>query len=693
MLRDLNLNKKLIFVIPVIVLLWSSFANLLTGPFFLSRVDPEYPYLLNGLNCALLDFYRIGHTDHPGTPFQLLTGLFIRIIYWAAGEGTITEDVISRPELYLRWSSFFLTLMTSGIILWLGKIVSRQNTNLFGALVLQSSAFLNVVLIDLPTRYNPDRMLMIYVLIFAGMCYKYLYQETYSGRKYAIHSGILMGIAFMTKFNFLPLVIIPFIVVGKMKQRLIYLGTFLLSSLLVILPIYNQFSNFRRFISKLITHDGLYGQGTEQVINIKSFLHNIGLIFEYNRSFSIVFIASFILLIILLVKPSLRKRHKIEFLFLLAFMLVTALGIVMVAKHFKNYYLVPVFSLTGFFFYVIWEINRRNIRFRHINKIFALILILLIALPVIKLYPVYQNRAHKKPEHFHTFHFIENNISPTDYFFIEPTWLWGPMVTNGLVYGISYVGFRHYFYGDYQKFYPNIITYEGPHRSMQFFRMADADNEAILKSGRDIYILSTPGRNAETLYNYLHDHAQELGISLSADTVFTNSYNKEHIIRIQNNENWRTIYEGRCGFERTSGNVLLTDDEKGTLAGAFHLTTQQYYSGTRALKLDKVLADSPQYIINNVSEGDYFELTVIRMMNENAEHGYLVLHSSDPAIDSIMFTNWKTVADVGPKWDLVRLTAGIRHQPADSTVFCFFRYTGDGEAFIDDFTIKHFSRK
>ncbi|MBC8487468.1 MAG: hypothetical protein H8D45_15670 [Bacteroidetes bacterium] len=690
MFREPNYKKKLILIIPAIVVLWSLYINHLSGPFSLSHIDPEFPYLLNGLNCAILDFDRIGHIDHPGTPFQLLTGFFIRIIYWAAGKGPIVEDVISRPEMYLAWSSFLLSVLTAGIILWLGKIVLRQNNNLFGAVILQSSVFLNIVLIDIPSRYIPDRMLMIYVLIFVGLCFKYFYQDEFKGKKFAIQSGILMGIAFVTKFNFLPLLIIPFFIVDKMKERLIYFVSFLLSAVIFFLPVYDKFSYYRRFITGILMHDGLYGQGTNQVINIKSFLHNMSLIFEYNTSFFIILLAAFVLLIILAFKPSIRNKQKKEFLFIIAFMFATAISIVMVAKHFKNYYLTPVFSLTGFIFYILWRISRSNFAFRYIKHVFVLLLLILVILSIVRLYPGYSYRVQRYHENNLTVSYIKRNISSTDYFFIEPSWMSGPMITNGLVYGVTYVGYKHYYYNDYEKIYPNIITWEGKDNPMKYFRMVDADNEAILKSGKNIYVLSTPGRNAIKLINYLDNCALNMGISLSKDTVFTNSNKKEYIIRIRNKDNWKTINESRCGFEKIQGNTLSTDNEKTSLIGKFNLTGKEVCNGSNALKLDSTIPVSPKYIINNISVGDYIEVTVKRRKNNNPKKGMLVLCSSAPVYDSTIFTESSSVSSVSAKWEIVRLNTEINFQPANNTLSCFFRYSGDEVVFIDDFTFKHF---
>ncbi|MEZ5197903.1 MAG: hypothetical protein R2764_16415 [Bacteroidales bacterium] len=240
-----KINKRLIFVVPGVVILWSLFLSHLAGPFYLSRIDPEYPYLLNGLNCSLLEFIRIGHVDHPGTPFQVITGIFIQITYWFVGQGSLVEDVISRPELYLNAASFFLSVLTAGVVLWLGKVALNSKINLAGVIVLQLSVFFTSVLVDIPSRYIPDRILALYTLIFVGLCIKYFYRDNYSAMRFAVQAGIVMGIGFVTKFNFLPLLIVPLIVVGKMKERVVYIISLVVASVISFLPVEISFHILR----------------------------------------------------------------------------------------------------------------------------------------------------------------------------------------------------------------------------------------------------------------------------------------------------------------------------------------------------------------------------------------------------------------------------------------------------------------
>ena len=97
-------RRSLVYLIPLVSLLAGFWIFSRILPFHVKNIDPEYPYLINGLNCALLRFNMIGHTDHPGTPFQLFCGLIIRLTHLLAGRESIVADVFRRPDFYL-WPS------------------------------------------------------------------------------------------------------------------------------------------------------------------------------------------------------------------------------------------------------------------------------------------------------------------------------------------------------------------------------------------------------------------------------------------------------------------------------------------------------------------------------------------------------------------------------------------------------------
>jgi len=647
------------FIVPILYLAWSLFINHLAGPFYQNRSDPEYPYLLNGLNCATLDFNQIGHTDHPGTPFQMLTGVFIRVTHTVAGQGPIAEDVFSRPELYLAWSSFFLSILTFLALWWLGRIALRNGKDLNGALIMQSSVLLSSVLIDFPMRYNPDRILVIFTLIFIGLVYKYLYTKTLSEKAFIFSSGVLLGIGFATKFNFLPLVVLPVILVPNFRRWIQYGLTFLVTGFICILPIINKFSEFRRFIGGVATHDGLYGQGTEQMINWHNFFTNIGLIFQYNLVFGVILIFSAATGIYLLISAIRRKKHLRELLFLAGFWVAAIVGFVMVAKHFKNYYFGPVLTLAGFAFLVQHRIisslknSEKPSRPESFSVTVLASLLIVILVTAFPLFKDYKARKVQIGQNQLTVDFMRKTIGQDDILLVEPTWMAGPMVENALVYGISYVAHREQYYQELSSLYPNVITWEGRNQPFRLFRTVPADPEAILRSGKPMYLFTSPGRYPEEFLATLDSLAGHYAIALSRDTLFSNPFNRDLIIRFRHNDSWKTL----DNLQNTSSFVTVLD------------------AGSR---------NSSELIFSDVRTGDYFEATV-RIRSEDPGPAQIILRSQDPTADGVFFSDSHTLYDIGDNWKLLRLRARISRQPAGGKMICHVYFPGKTKLLTDEF--------
>ena len=657
-----NLKKYIILIIPVLYLLWSLQINHSGGPFSLSRSDPEYPYLLNGLNCATLHFNNIGHTDHPGTPFQMVTGLFIRLTHLVIGQGPIVNDVIARPETYLFAASLFLSLLTFFLIWWLGKLVVRYDEKLIGALILQSSFFLSNVLIDMPLRYNPDRILLLFNLIFIGVTIKFLLSGNYPVKKYAIITGILMGIGFATKFNFLPVLIIPFLLIPDLRNKIIYGFTFLIAFFISILPILNKFKEFRKFISGVATHDGLYGAGSQQMINWKSFVHNFWELLSYNPAYTVILILSIFLIIWFLSGKREIKPDKRFIILLSGFVLASLIGFVLVLKHFKVYYFAPVLSLTGMAYYIIWKLSGLKVKSAKARSISgSLVLTFFILVSVLPLPAQYRSRVRQKQANDRTRQFYADNVTRKDLLFIEPTWLAGPMVENALAYGISYVAHRNNFYKEYSEVYPNVITWEGEGKTPTLFRTAEADPESILFCGSDLFIYSSPGRNAGQLVTYMDTIAARFGTHISRDTVFSNPENDEKVIRIRNLDSWKTL-----------DNIEKLNDP---------------------FTLSQAVPVTESFTVSGISAGDYIEITLRIRNNDSDARCRIIARSEQSDQDGIYFEDSGSLQNIGKGWQLLRLRGNISKAPADGRIICQIYYPGKNKITVQDLQIRHMGRQ
>jgi hypothetical protein len=686
-----NIKSAWIYIFPFSVIIWSAYLLQINGPFYLTRIDPDYVYLLNGLNVARFDFSKIGHIDHPGTPFQVLTGIFIRLIHWVAGRGPIVDDVATRPEFYLFILSTLLSILTAIIILWLGKVVLSTGKDILGALIMQSSLFVNIILIELPGRYIPDRMLSLVALVFLGFCVKYLYAENYTSKKFAIHSGIILGIGFVTKFNFLPLLVIPLFLLLKMKDRFLYIISLTLSSIISFLPIYDKFTDFRRFIFSIVNHDGLYGSGSQKIIDTKSFLYNTILIFKENYIFSILLLVSILLVIVLWFKH--RKTFKKELLYFISLYVVVLLGTILTAKHYKHYYFIPVLSLTGFTVYVLLKIGRKLFNPRLINIIFSFLLVFMVCLPMLVNFKTFADRPQENYNTKLTAEFINENVNPNEYILIEPTWMSGLTVSNGLIYGLSYIRDRNYYYNEFERNYANVITWNGFKKPLESLKMIDMNNETIFKSGRNIVTFSTPGRYSDEILSYIDSCSNIYGIPYLRDTIYENLANNNYVIRLQNVSGWYEKTVIKCGFEKITGNILLSDDEKFALNGQFNVTEKFASNGANSLTLNSILSKSPDIRIQNVQAGDYIEVSVKRKRGKQEKKGNLNLCIKYPDGQIVKLAEGKFISVIHYQWELLRLETTIKKIPENGELVCFYNFYGPNIEYIDDFTVKHFSKQ
>jgi hypothetical protein len=680
-------------IIPVFSLVWSLIVQHISGPFFLSRSDPEYVYLLNGLNAALLEFDRIGHVDHPGTPFQILTGLFIRIVFWISGEDGVLKDLISDPEKYLTWSSFFLAVLTSVILFRHSMLVYRYTGKTTGALILPFAVcFLYIVLTDLPSRYIPDRLQMMVLLIFSNVYIRFYYKD-FSEKQFSVRSGILMGLGLTAKINFLPFLLLPIFLIKKIRSRVLYGISLTVTILLMLVPIHDKFNYFWQFAVGIFKHDSLYGSGESQVIDPTVFFKNILLVFTDNLPFLLFYLFALGLVVRMLIRKQIRSEHRDVFRLLTGLLIVFFVGILMVAKHYKNYYMIPVLSASALGYLILWSYLSAQSRIQRFLPAATGILGLFFFVWILKpMVAMYSSRIDYRHEELATHQAIQNNVSPGDYLLVEPTWMAGPMQENGLVYGNSYIAHRFYFYNAYEPVYPNVLTYEGNEQPLWHMRLIPGDNEAILKSGRSIYLLSTPGRNANGIMDYLNNQGSIFSVQLKSECIYTNYALDRKIYKIQNTSGWLNLRTIRCGFEQVQNEQVYTDDGLFSLAGGFQRTDKKAAGGQYALVLDAQRSKSPVMVFDNVHKDDFFSITVKRSRSPEAEQGFLIAEYEESGSGTVRLQENKKIVGIHSDWELVRLNLTVTGQPADSTLKCFYLWQGKEPQFIDDLTVEHDSK-
>lgn len=527
-------------IIPLLVVAWGIFMFLFFDPFYAKSSDPEFPYLVNGLNCALLKFNYIGHIDHPGTPFQVFNGIVIRITHLFSGNGNIAQDVFARPEHYLNAISTFLLLIQAFLIFAIGRIGIRRNIPFWQIVLLQASCFLSNELVWFFCRVNPDRFFMIEGLLFILVYLKHGYENRLSP-KFALWSGVVMALGLATKFNFLPLLFLPLLFIDTNKNRLIYVGSGFVSFFIFISPIIDKFAEYRQFIMSIFSHDGLYGSGESKVLNFQKMTESTTEIFKLNPELLLLIPALVVLMFIAIRK---RKEGMRGYIFLFAgFLFIIALQMLMVSKHFKNYYLAPIFIMYGFMFFTasifLSKILKEKSQLILISNILPLVFILITVGKVKGNYTIIAKQIDQRDK---IRMFVDKEISKTDFWFVEPTWESGPFVENALVYGLSYCGHRIDYMPQLRAVNPNILTYEGNNEEIKLWRGALVSLDSVVSTQKNIYLYSTPERHAPVLLQMVKDAASRNDIKLSVETVFADNETKNEIIKVKplnTNSNWK----------------------------------------------------------------------------------------------------------------------------------------------------------
>jgi hypothetical protein len=525
----------ILWIIPLAILAWGIFILWFYDPYSVRASDPEYPYLINGLNVAILDFSRIGHTDHPGTPFQLYCGLIIRICHWITGKEDIAFDVMNRPDIYLNYINFSLTILQAVLIGFIGFFGKKRGIGLLPLFFLQTGAFCNPLILSMFNRVFPERWLVITSLLFILAFILFGYKQ----RKplvFVLTSGVIMAMGMATKFNYLPILLLPLLLFKDHKSRLLYTGAGIASFIIFILPVIKRFGDFRRFITAIAQHDGVYGQGEARMFNFPRMAHNLQEMFRQAPDLYLI-----ILLILFLLFMGIMYHKKETFstvrLFSAGSLIIIALQILMVSKHYKDTYMVPLFSIYGFFLFKADAVFT-NMEIKNIFKKSPMILLwlMMLALCITSVYKNINNDRHKIYQRSEMVNFVNQHTGTQALWFVEPTWESAPFVENALIYGLSYCRHKHYYYSTLTRINPHIITFEGMGNPVMSWRIKAIPLDSVLKTGKPLYLYSTPGRQTSILLQELQTCASRLQLPLACDTVYNQIETQTQIIccRLQN---------------------------------------------------------------------------------------------------------------------------------------------------------------
>ena len=196
-------------MIPVAVAALPPLLRLVLGPYYLSLdFDPDYQYLMNGLN--VLRLRSPDHTDHPGTPVQVLAG-FVTGIGWLTGlvfssKSSLQQSVLTNPEHYLILINSTFGVFNGLALYVLGTKLYKESGAVIVALIAQLSILLSVGAVHAFTRVSPEPLLVASTLLLASLLVPFVFGQPDHARPYEAEAiGGVLGLGLAIKVTTLPL--------------------------------------------------------------------------------------------------------------------------------------------------------------------------------------------------------------------------------------------------------------------------------------------------------------------------------------------------------------------------------------------------------------------------------------------------------------------------------------------------------
>lgn len=361
----------LLTLIPVFIILSIQFRVKTT--FQEGRYDPDYIYMINGLNLAMTG-RNIGHIDHPGTPVQMISAVVIRSIYLFRNTNeSLQTDLLLHPEFYLERIAWFFTIANVLLIFLCGLLVLKITGNIGNSLIFQSMVLIPTVMASALYRDCPETVLFGASSLFAVFILRESLRDEHQGshsnltllyygkRDLSIFSlekpvlliALLLGFLLATKINALPLILLPLIFIEKKRNKTAFLIFVMAAFILFTLPIKRYYSEFFSWTTNLFFHSDYYGRGPRNIINPFQAWKNFLTIMQQEPLVLIIILVSTFFAIFRFHRQSDRKVK-----ILLALVIIQWLDILIVIKHFRLHYLIPVIPLLAVNMILIFSIIR-----------------------------------------------------------------------------------------------------------------------------------------------------------------------------------------------------------------------------------------------------------------------------------------------------------------------------------------------
>ncbi len=339
-------NRLVFLFIPLIYLSSSLFLHFNYGKFYQGAVDPEYAILYNGVIVGG-GRLAINFTDHPATPLIFITAIGARLTHLTAIGTPYVEHFLQNPEKYIH-VAVILNCLLIGFSLWmLGRGIYKYLHSRSLALLAQLGVLSSFTILGISARLIPEASLLIPLCFLCLLAVNYLYQPPSEKPVTPLQFAAVIGFGIACKLSFVPMALVPLILLKGWKSKFKFLGFLLLSVVLFAYPLFTNPDKSFSWVFNMFTHSGQHGGGESDFIDLAALPHRLELLWLQDATFLILLgLMIFFSGLYALLKRG-RGQSPVSLL-LGAFSMGLLVVTLFVLKHFAMHYIMPFYLLKGF---------------------------------------------------------------------------------------------------------------------------------------------------------------------------------------------------------------------------------------------------------------------------------------------------------------------------------------------------------
>jgi hypothetical protein len=266
------------------------------------NADPAAVYFLDSLSIFAGKSYT--YVDHPGTPVQLIGSFLLALTYpFLGGQEAFIDFHLARPGAFFLMTNAFLLGMNilCAFVFYKTVLTTLQGDRLLGGVAIALIYFaLHPYSFSSLTLWSHNSLNFPFGTLWLLWLFVELRKDQEIPRSKLMLLGLAAGILAMAQMYFTAWLVSGILTVFIFSLRLegsfrkaLSSGMYMLIGgvigiLAMLVPIYKEIPRFLSWLTRIITHQGLYGSGEEGIYSLSFIPLAIGFWWENIRPMIII---------------------------------------------------------------------------------------------------------------------------------------------------------------------------------------------------------------------------------------------------------------------------------------------------------------------------------------------------------------------------------------------------------------------